>query len=83
MQTQGFDEVAAYPERAADEDLVGLRGLGDKLRRNGVDYLTDNGVHCLRCFRVGIFHNRVGYPKTSRKATLNCIPQVTNGMLVF
>ncbi len=30
MQAKGLDEVAAYPERAADEDLVGLRGLGDQ-----------------------------------------------------
>ena len=56
--------------------------LGDKLRGHGIDYLTDNGVDCLRCFRGGCFHIRVGYPKTSRKATLNRILQVTNGMLV-
>lgn len=57
-------------------------GRGDKLRGHGVDYLTDNGVYCLRCFRVGGFHNRVDYPKPSRKATLNRILQVANGMLV-
>ena len=55
---------------------------GDKNCGNGVDYLTDNGVYCLRSFWVGFFHNRVESSKPSRKATLNCIPQVTNGMLV-
>ena len=39
-------------------------------------------VYCLRCFRVGCFHTRVGYTVTARKATLNRIPSVTNGMLV-
>ena len=71
-----------FRREGATEDLVGLRGLGDKLCRNGVDYLTDNGVYCLRCFRVGVFHSRVGYPKPPRKATLNRIPQIMNGMLV-
>ena len=32
-----------------------------ELVRNDVDYLTDNRVYCVRCFRVGLFHNRVGY----------------------
>jgi hypothetical protein len=50
--------------------------------RNDIDYLTDNRVYCLRCFRVGLFHNRVGYTEPTRKATLNYILQVTNGMLV-
>ena len=72
----------ALRREGAAEDPVGLRGLGDELCRYGVDYLTDDGIYCLRCFRGCLFHNRVGYPKPSRKATLNCVPQVMNGMLV-
>ena len=74
-------DVALRGERAAD-DLVFRRRLGDELARYDVDNLTDYGVHCLRCFRVGCFHTRVGYTEPARKATLNRIPQVTNGMLV-
>ena len=74
--------VALRRERAAD-DLVLRRRLGDELARYDVDNLTDDGVYCLRCFRVGCFHTHVGYTVTARKATLKCIPLVTNGMLVF
>ena len=74
-------DVALRGERAAD-DLVFRRRLGDELARYDVDNLTDYGVYCLRCFRVGCFHTRVGYTEPARKATLNRIPQVTNGMLV-
>lgn len=75
-------DVALRREGAA-QDPVGLRGLGDELVRYDIDYLTDNGVYCLRCFRVGFFHTRVGYPKPSRKATLNRIPRIMNGTLVI
>ena len=73
--------MALRGERPA-QHLVRLRGFRDELVRNDVDYLTDNRVYCLRCFRVGLFHNRVGYTESARKATLNCILLVTNGMLV-
>ena len=74
-------DVAFRRERPA-QHLVRLRGFRDELVRNDVDYLTDNRVYCLRCFRVGLFHNRVGYTEPTRKATLNYILQVTKGMLV-
>ena len=51
--------------------------------RNDVDYLRDNRVYCLRCFRVGLFHNCVGYTEPARKATFNRIPPVTNGVPVI
>ena len=62
--------------------LVRIRGFRDELVRNDVawndiDYLTDNRVYCLRCFRVGIFHTRVGYTEPARKATLNRVLQGT------
>ena len=72
----------AFRREGAAQDVMGFRCLDDELRRYGVDYLTDNRVYCLRCFRVGGFHNRIGYPKPSRNATQNCISQITNGMLV-
>ena len=31
-----------------------------ELVRNDVDYPTDNQIYCSRCFRVGLFHSRVG-----------------------
>ena len=74
-------DMALRGERPALH-LVRLRGFRDELARNDVDYLTDNRVYCLRCFRVGCFHTRVGYTVTARKATLNRIPSVTNVMLV-
>lgn len=74
-------DVALRREGAA-QDPVGLRGLGDELRRYGIDYLTDNWIYCLRCSWVGCFHTRVGCPKPSRKATLNRIPRIMNGTLV-
>ena len=74
-------DMALRGERPALH-LVRLRGFRDELVRNDVDYLTDNRVYCLRCFRVGVFHIRVGYTEPARKATLNRIPWVTNGMLV-
>ena len=75
-------DMALRGERAAD-DTVFRRRLGDELVRYDVDNLTDYGVYCLRCFRVGVFHIRVGYTESARKATLNRILQVTNGMLVI
>ena len=74
-------DVALRGERPALH-LVRLRGFRDELVRNDVDYLTDNRVYCFRCFRVGVFHTRVGYTEPARKATLNGIPPVMNGMLV-
>ena len=73
-------DVTLGRKRAA-EHLVSSRGLGDELVRYQVDYLTDNWVYCLRCFWFG-FHTRVGYTRSSPKATLKFIPQETNGMLV-
>ena len=43
-------------------------------RRDEVDYLPENGVYCLRCFRWGCFHNPVGYRKSPPDATLNFHP---------
>lgn len=65
-------------ERAVVEHAVDPPHLlvekGDELRRYRVDYLADDGVYCLRCFRGGcFFHTRVGCPRTSRKATFNRI----------
>lgn len=50
--------------------------------RYDIDNLTDNRVYWPRCFRVGVFHTRVVYTVPARKATLNRIFQVMNGMLV-
>ena len=74
--------IVTFRREGAAQGPVCLRGLGDELVRYDIDYLTDNGVYCLRCFRVGFFHTRVGYPKPSRKATLNRILQIANGMIV-
>lgn len=65
--------------------LGGAHGIvvRDELVRYDVDNLTDYGVFCLRCFRASCFHIRVGYTESARKATLNRILQVTNGMLVI
>ena len=73
-------DVTLGRKRAA-EHLVRSRGFGDELVRYQVDNLTDNWVYCLRCFWFG-FHTRVGYTRSSPKATLKIIPQDTNGMLV-
>lgn len=68
---------------AAATSQIELSGIRDEPVRNDVDYLTDNRVYCLRCFRAGgLFHSRVGYTEPARKATLNCIPPAMNGMRV-
>ena len=59
-----------------------LRGFRDELVRYDIDNLTDNRVYCPRCFRVGVFNTRVVYTVPARKAALNRIFQVMNGMLV-
>lgn len=56
--------------------------VGEPPMRYDIDTLTDNRVYCPRCFRVGVFHTRVVYTVPARKATLNRIFQVMNGMLV-
>ena len=42
-----------------------------QLRRQGVDYLADDGVYCPRRLQGGVFHTRAGRPKPPRKATVN------------
>ena len=56
--------------------------VGEPPMRYDIDTLTDNRVYCPRYFRVGVFHTRVVYTVPARKATLNRIFQVMNGMLV-
>ena len=53
MAVEHCRNVALRGERPA-QHLVYLRGR-DELVWNDVDYLTDNRVYCLRCFRVGLF----------------------------
>lgn len=74
-------DVALRGERASDH-IVLLRGFRDELVRYDIDNLTDNMVYSPRCFRVGVFHTRVVYTVPARKATLNRIFQVMNGMIV-
>ena len=45
------------------------------IRRDEVDYLPEDRVHCLRCFWWCLFlHNPVGYRITPPVATLNSHP---------
>lgn len=64
----------ALRREGAVEDRVGLRGLGDELRRYGIGYLTDDGVCCPRCFRGGCFSQSGRVPETFPKSSIEPHP---------
>ena len=68
------DDMAPRRERQREVLCCGRRRMKN-IRRDEVDYLPEDRVHCLRCFWWCLFlHNPVGYRITPPVATLNSHP---------
>ena len=68
------DDMAPRREHPREVLCCGRRRMKN-IRRDEVDYLPEDRVHCLRCFWWCLFlHNPVGYRITPPVATLNIHP---------
>ena len=68
------ERVALRREHPREVLCCGRRRMKN-IRRDEVDYLPEDRVHCLRCFWWCLFlHNPVGYRITPPVATLNSHP---------